>query len=182
MYGSRLTTDEAPRQHATGLWSLYPDWTRTVIERDGWKARPMLGLHQLIINGDVSAACSALAPEAKEVGLWGMADGETYAVRLARDRALLVSQQPIKADGTWQTPGWIASSSDDATLVIELSGPTVREVVSEGISVDLRSGSPSASVLFAGVTVALYRSGGDRARVHVAADLATYLWRWLETR
>jgi hypothetical protein len=164
------------------LWSNYPVWSDVAIGRDGWQARPVLGLDQLTINGDVHAARAALAPDAKEVGLWGKADGGTYTVRLARACALLVSRQLIETNEAWQPTGWIARRSDDAYLVIELSGPAVGEVVSEGTSVDINSGSPSASVLFAGVIVALYRSRDDRVRVHVPSDLAPYLWRWLETR
>lgn len=182
MAGPRLHDGNPPRKDATELWSPYPQWTRAVIESDGWKAKPVLGLHQLTINGDVRTACTSLAPEAKEVGLWGMVDGETYLVRQARDRALLISRQRVETDDIWQAAGWIASRTDDAYLVIELSGRAVGEVVSEGTSVDLRGGSPSASVLFAGVTVALYRVSNNAVRIHVAADLAPYLWRWIETR
>ena len=173
------------REHAQDtaqLWSPYPDWTHAVIEKDGWLARPILGFHQLTVNGNVGAARAALAPEAKEVGLWGVAEGDPYLVRLAHDRALLVSQHPVQTVGTWQAAGWVASGSNDATLLFGLSGAAVGLVVSEATSANLSSGSPSASVLFAGVTVALYRSSDDCACVHVATDLAPYLWRWLETR
>jgi sarcosine oxidase gamma subunit len=164
-----------------GLWTTYPVWSEVAIEREGWQAKPLLGLHQLAINGDVRAACAALAPEASEVGLWGRADVATCLVCLARDRALLVSPRQIETDGTWQA-GWVASDCDDAFLVIELSGPRVTEIVAEGTSSPLDAGSPSASVLFAGVIVALYRIPDDRVRIHVPSDMAPYLWRWLETR
>jgi sarcosine oxidase gamma subunit len=171
-----------PRESAAP-WSDCPDWGTAVIEREQWRARPVSGLHQVTLNGDVRAACAALAPDAGEVGLWGQAATQSYMVRLARDRALLVTPQRVEAaDGTWQEAGWVASNSDDAFLVFELSGPAVADIVREGTSADLACGSPSASILFAGVAVALYRSGAGAARIHVTNDMGPYLWRWLETR
>jgi len=163
-------------------WSDCPDWDTAVIEREQWRAMPVPGLRQLTLNGDVRAARAALAPDAGEVGLWGQAATQSYMVRLARDRALLVSSQKVEADGAWQAAGWVASDSDDAFLVFDVSGPAAAELVCEGTSADLACDSPSASVLFAGVTVALYRSDAGTVRIHVANDMGPYLWRWLETR
>lgn len=161
--------------------SDYPDWSTVAIEREGWRARPILGLRQLTVNGNIPAACADLAIGVNAVGLWGLTDGDTYVVRLTRDRALIVSERPIETDDTWHASGWVASCTDDAFLIIELSGPTVVDIILQGTSANLHSRSASASALFAGVAVSLYRSDDKCVRIHVANDIAPYLWRWLET-
>ena len=66
--------------------------------------------------------------------------------------------------------------------MIDIDGPSMRDVLAEATSVDLDAGSPSASLLFAGVNAILYRMAEDRARLHVEAGFGPYLWRWLEER
>ncbi len=160
------------------FWTPAPDWRTAALEGEGWRARRIGDLRQTLVSGDLDAARAALAPGAGEVGLWGMAGEETTLVRIARDRALIVS--PTMPD---IAPGWRGSFAvtpcDDAWAVIELSGPGIERVAAEGTATDLAAGSPSAAVLFAGVPCLLYRTGPQTARLHVESPLAAYIWTWL---
>ena len=155
-------------------WTPTPDWTRARLERPGWSAAPVLGLFQMRLSGDLAAAPNP-------VGFWGIASPQRAAVRIGRDRALLVSTTPLDIAPGWRD-GFAASEASDAFGVLELAGAELRALVAEATAVDPEAGSPSAAILFAGVPALLYRVAEDRARLHVEAPLAPYLWRWLETR
>ena len=172
----------ADTMHDRGrFWTPMPDWTAARVGGDGWTARRVSGPGQTLLSGDLRAAVSALAPGAPDVGLWTLADSDAYAVRVARDRALLVTPAPLDLEPGWRD-GFVATPCDDAYAIIELSGAAIAEIVAEATSADLRAGSRSAALLFAGVTAFLYRAAPDTARLHVEAPLAAYLWTWLEKR
>lgn len=165
-------------QNRGKFWTPAPDWRAARLEGEGWHARRIHGLGQTLLSGDLDAARAALAPGAGEVGLWGLAGEGACAVRIARDRALLVSPSPLAIAPGWRA-GFIATPCDDGHAVLEISGPGMPQIVAEGTAADLAAGSRSASVLFAGVSCLLYRAGPDRARLHVESPLAAYIWTWL---
>lgn len=165
---------------AATKWTPVPDWRNATIARSSWSARPVQGLGQTLLSGDLDAARAALAPAAAEAGLWQVVDGDAL-VRIGRDRALLVTGRPVAAAPGWNPGGWAASAADAAWDVFELSGDNARAVCTQATSADLETGSPSAALLFAGVTGLLYRTGTDVARLHVERGFAPYIWRWLET-
>lgn len=165
---------------AAAKWTPMPDWRGAAIVRSSWSARPLHGLGQTLLSGDLDAARAALAPNASEAGLWQVAEGDAL-VRIARDRALLVTARPLSALAGWSSGGWATSAADDAWAVIELAGESARAVCAQATSADLEAGSPSAALLFAGVTCLLYRTAPETARIHVERGFAPYLWRWLET-
>lgn len=161
-------------------WSPAPRWESAAIMREGWSARVVRGLGQALVSGDLTKAREALAPGAGQVGLWGEAEALPVQVRIARDRALMVTESPLGVESGWRD-GFAVSAADDLWLVIELEGAGLRDLLREGTAADLDGGSASASLLFAGVPVLLYRLAG-KARLHVEAPLGAYLWRWLEMR
>ena len=147
----------------------------------GFEARCVTELGQTLVSGDLGAAVEALAPGAQEVGLWTIAAASTYSVRLSRDRALLVTPAPLAVSSGW-ADGYVATPCDDAYAVMDLKGEELASIIAEATSADLATGSRSASVLFAGVPVFLYRTAEDAARLHVEAPLLAYLWEWLTGR
>ena len=173
----------ADTMHDRGrFWSPAPDFSQAPAGGgDGWSARRRPGLGQTLLSGDLNSAIAALSPGAAEVGLWAVADAPAYAVRAARDRALLVTPAPLDLEPGWRD-GYVATPCDDAYAVIELSGPAIVDIIAEATAVDLGGGSRSAALLFAGVPALLYRSDPDTARLHVEAPLAAYIWTWLEGR
>lgn len=173
--GSPLIHDSAAK------WPAFPDWTVAVVERDGWRARPVRGLSQVLVSGDFGTALARHAPGATEVGLWSVAAGDPVAARIARDRVLLVGREPLEVPPGWNG-GWAASPAGDAWFVVDIEGPSMAEIVREATAADLDASSPSAAILFAGVRSILYRRAERHARLHVEAPYGPYLWRWLEAR
>lgn len=163
-------------------WSPAPNWRDAAIERPGWTAKPVHGLGQALVSGDIGKAKAALAADAPEIGLWAVAATDRCLVRTGRWQALFVTPAPVGLPSGWRDGGWTAGAADDAYLVVDIEGPEARQVVSEGVAADLDGGSRSAATLFAGTEVLIYRRAEERVRLHVDASFAPYLWRWLEKR
>ena len=162
-------------------WPAFPDWTLAVIEREGWTTRPVPCLSQVLVSGDVGAALAAHAAGSTEVGLWGLANTDPVAARIARDRVLLVGAGTLDIPLGWNGT-WAASPAGDAWFVLDIEGPAMPDVIREGTAADLEASSPSAAILFAGIQAILYRRAERQARLHVEAPYGPYLWRWLEAR
>lgn len=162
------------------FWPPLVDWRARPIRRDGWSAREAEGVFLHLVSGDVDAARSQLSPGAIEIGLWAIAAEDELAVRLSRHSAHLVTPRALSAGSGWREEGWTCHSIDGALLVLEIDGPRMIDIVARATTVDLKSGSRSASCLFAGIRVALYRIGEERARLHVERHHATYLWQWFD--
>lgn len=176
-------TNLLPTMRDRGVfWTPQPDWTSAELTRDGWSAKPVLGLHRVMISGKIEATMASLAPNAPSIGLWQIASGPVHALRIARDRVLFVADQPLAVTPGWSSDGYAASVVDDAWATFELSGPALADLVAEMTFVDLGAESPSAATIACGTQVLLHRVAQDRARIHVDAPLATYLWHWLERR
>ncbi|WP_421925984.1 sarcosine oxidase subunit gamma family protein [Neoaquamicrobium sediminum] len=163
------------------FWNPVPDWRTARIEGDGYSVRRVLDFGQTLVSGDLGAAFAELMPGVPEAGLWSVIEVGNFTVRIGRDRALLVSPASLDIAPGWRE-GYVVTPCDDAYAILEISGAALRGIVAEGTSVDIEAGSRSAAVLFAGVTVFLYRTGPETARLHVEAPLAAYLWAWLEGR
>ncbi|WP_026987000.1 hypothetical protein [Fodinicurvata fenggangensis] len=165
-------------------WTAFPDWQSARITRESRQARIVAGLSQVLVSGQLEKAWKALPDSGEEVGLWQVTPpNRSYRVRMARDRALLVSPGPIDFIAGWHPEGWAATPADDAYLVIDIQGAAVEDMMMEATSANLGEGSPSASVRFAGLNgVLLFRCAENCARLHVEASYGPYIWQWLETR
>jgi hypothetical protein len=84
----------------------------TLVNRSRVRARALTGRGGVLISGELRAAVGALAPGAPILGLGALAPGGAHALRIARDRALLVTPAPLGAAGGWRD-GWCATSVDD---------------------------------------------------------------------
>lgn len=164
------------------FWTPAPDWPTASLQRDGWTARPVAGLQRLLVSGDIAAALFLLAPGGVSIGLWQVTAGAVHTLRIGRDRMLLTSEAPLPATPGWNTAGFAVSLATDAYKTIEISGPGLRDLLSEMTFADLDGGSPSAATLVCGQQALLHRTDDQTARLHVEAPLATYIWHWLEAR
>ncbi len=77
-----------PPANSTGRWSR------------GRASSPsaLTGLGQTLVSGDLEAAIKALASGAPLLGLYELAPKGRHALRIARDRALLVTPAPLAAE------------------------------------------------------------------------------------
>lgn len=162
-------------------WPIPPRWEAAVLQRDDVTARTVSGLNQLLVSGAFDAWNRASGMSGAGVGAADVASGDRYAVRVARDRMLVVSERLLSIEAGWHDKGFAVTAMDAALHVFEISGAGVDRLLARGTTLDPRNGSPAASLLFAGVNVVLYRFDEARKiRVHVDRGLAPYLWEWLE--
>jgi hypothetical protein len=98
-----------------------------------------------------------------------------FALRIARDRALLCTAKPLNAQG-WRT-GFAASEADDLFLEITIAGMRAAELKDACMSPV--SDSPSAATHFAGFGT-LVASVSDGLSVRVQPSDAAALWAHLE--
>lgn len=132
---------------------------------------------QLRISGDLAAACAALDLPAP-VGLMEQVNTPRGAIRLARARMLAVGiTQPHAEAGL--RDGFAVTPATGALAVLQIDGPRTNDLLARGTALDLRAGSPSASLLFAGIGAVLYRAG-DSVRLHLDRGLVDYALDWVQ--
>ena len=151
---------------------------RMLIERPRLQARTPSGGGSTLISGDIDAAIGALAPGAPILGLYALAPEGAHALRIARDRALLVTPAPLGAADGWRE-GWCATSVDDGWAAVDVFGPDAPLALAQGTSADLAANSPSAAVLFAGLRCLLARTEAG-FRLHVEAPWLEALLTWMD--
>jgi hypothetical protein len=161
------------------LWRPVRPSSGLLINTPRLQAHALRGLGQTLISGDLDAALSALAAGAPMLGLYALASGGAYSLRIARDRALLVTSLPIEAAGGWRD-GWCATSLDDAFAAIDVSGPDAPLALAQGTSADIAANSPSAAVRFAGLCDLLLMRTSTGFRIHLEAPWVETLLTWLE--
>ena len=160
------------------------NWSRArrpegrLIDRPRLVADALSGRGHALISGDLEAAIGALAPGAPLIGLHAVAPAGAHALRIARDRALLVTPAPVHMADGWRD-GWCATDVSDGWAAVEISGPDAPLALMQGTSADLAAGSPSAAVMFAGLRCLLARTEAG-FRLHVEAPWLEALLTWLE--
>ena len=92
-----------------------------------------------LISGDLEAAIGALAPGAPLLGLYALAPQGAHALRIARDRALLVTPAPLGTADGWRD-GWCATDVNDGWAAVDISGPDAPLALMQGTSADLAGG------------------------------------------
>lgn len=174
---------QSEMQDPMAKWTPVPDWSTATISRDHWQARPILGLDIVMFAGDLGAALVTHAGGDAGLGFLGIAErADNYVIRIARDRALMVSARPIDIAVGWHEEGYALTHADSAYGIIEAAGSALDEIIAEGTAADPLSRSPSAATLFAGIPCLVIRTAPDVARLHMEAGHMAYVWRWLETR
>jgi hypothetical protein len=162
------------------VWTDAPLAEGAVMTGDGVAIRRVAPGAMALISGDLDAAGAALAPGAAMVGLGARSDMRPVALRIARDRALLLTDAPVTAGG-WFDPGFAVSPAEGLYACLSITGPGARALIAEGTSVDPDGASPSAAVLFADCPC-LLSGTADGWLLWVEAPMLTYLTGWLAGR
>lgn len=160
-------------------WSVAPDWQSAVIEAPGFAVRAIPSLDHLLVSGDLDAWARISRVDGTGVGAFGAAQGERYAVRLARDRLLVVSNSPLAIAAGWHADGFAVTAIRAGLQVFEVDGTALDAFIARGTTLDSRQASASAALSFAGISAIVYRHQ-DRLRIHVDRGLAAYFWTWME--
>jgi hypothetical protein len=162
-------------------WSLEPDWRTATLETPGLVVRSLTGFTQYLVSGDLAAWCSQADMDDAAAGALSGAQGSRYAVRIARDRILAVSETPFGMAPGWHASGFAVSTFDAGLHMFEIEGPDMQSLFARATTLDPDGKTASAALLFAGANALCYRHGhADRLRLHVDRALAPYLWKWLE--
>ena len=130
---------------------------------------------QVMVSGDLTAwlAANGLPGTA---GLLSETRGDRYAVRLSRQRMLIVGEEQSPRSAGWSV-GCASTPMTGALAVVEIAGPRAMDLVARATAVDPRAPSPSAALLFAGMQAVLYRHGAA-LRLHLDRGLVAYLASW----
>lgn len=152
--------------------------TGPLIDEAGLQVGPGAPGGGVLISGDLDAALAVLAPGAPVLGLGAECPAPPFAVRIARDRALLVTDRPLDMLPGWNDAGFAATPADDQWSQVHVAGPDACEVIAEGTAADPDGGSPSAALRFAGLTCLLLRRDGGFL-LFVEASQRWFLGDWL---
>lgn len=162
-------------------WSLEPDWRAATMQTPGLVIRSLTGFTQYLVSGDLAAWSRRTDMDDAAVGALSVARGERYALRIARDRILAVSETPFGIAPGWHAAGFAVSTFDAGLHMFEIEGPDMSSLFARATTLDPKGETASAALLFAGANALCYRHGhADRLRLHIDRALAPYLWRWLE--
>lgn len=161
-------------------WAVAPDWQAASIEAPGLAIRSLSGLHQYLVSGDLDAWREASGNALKPVGAFGRAEGDAYAVQVARDRLLAVSARPSDIGRGWHSQGFGVTTVSAGLHIFEVEGAATADFVARATTLDPSKASASAAISFAGISAVVYRHD-EKLRVHVDRGLATYFWTWAES-
>ena len=156
-------------------WPQEPDW-RAAPHAWGLEIRPVDGVFQTLVSGDLEAWSAG-----SRIGLdVAPAPGRDYAVRVARDRVLAVTTQPMASRPGWNASGHAATDLSGGYLLLEISGARLPALLSRAATLPRLDASPSAAIRFAGLDAVAYFMGQGVLRLHVDRSLSAYLWSWLQ--
>src|SRR5690606_16248138 len=100
---------------------------------------------QLLVSGDLAAWRRVSGISQDAVGATDVASGHRYAARLARDRMLVVSENPSAVEAGWHGEGFAVTAMDAALHVFEISGKGARDLFVRAATLDPDGRSAAAS-------------------------------------
>lgn len=166
--------------HAT-KWAVSPEWGAETIDASGVTVRSLFLPDLAIVSGDLSAFGRATGLDPQGAGALGLVQGDSYTLRLARDRLLVVGALPDTVRESWNDAGFAVTLIGGADHVFELCGEGVEMLLSHAVTINPDHAGPAATVGFAGVSAVLYRHDQiGTLRLHVERGLAVYIWSWLQ--
>ncbi|QIG52039.1 hypothetical protein G5V57_32655 [Nordella sp. HKS 07] len=162
-------------------WSPAPDWRTATITAPGLAIRSLAGFSQYLISGNLGAWYEQAGLDGAAAGALTIVQGDPYALRVARDRILVVSTSVLAIEPGWHEQGFAVTAFDAGLHMFDIEGPATPSLFARATTLDPEGATASAGLLFAGTAVLCCRHGhGDRLRLHIDRALAPYLWRWLE--
>lgn len=161
-------------------WTAVPEWSEAKLERADIRIEAVAAPKQILtISGDIEAFLSRRA--VLPLGPRNVADGPDYALRLAPDRVLYISETPELRDLSGSELGYAVADMTDGFIVFDVSGPGCLALLQQGTSYDLTATdtrpNESANIVFGGLRVAIVQRPGGW-RLHVERPYATALWTW----
>jgi hypothetical protein len=165
----------------TTSWPPVPDWRHARLYRDDITVRSIFVASQHLVSGNLEGFAAKAGLPDQGAGAFAEVSGERYALRIARDRILMVNGRADALDPGWHEDGYAVTDVSAMYHVFEIEGGGMDALIGEAMFIDPNGQSPSASTMFAGQGAIVYRHDG-RLRVHVERGFAPFLWQWLEAR
>ena len=135
-----------------------------------------------LVSGDLAKFLALYHGAAACIGPRDTIAGDRYALRLAADRLLFVSNASAQVPLGWND-GVATTDISDGYLLFDVTGSAALEIMAMGAEYDFTSkpslSTESAAMLFAGLKVSIARIAGGW-RLHVERPYAAVLWHWLE--
>ena len=161
-------------------WQPEPDWAHAHLVGSTIAVRTACGITQRLVSGEIGHFLARYDLDS-DVGALGLAVGKRYAVRLARDRLLIVGVSAAEVPDGRQEDGFAISTVSSGLHVFEVEGEGSRDLLARATTIDPDNPGPCAALSFAGVMGTVYRHDKyETLRIHVDQGLAPYLWEWFE--
>ena len=161
-------------------WQPEPDWTQARLTGRTIEVGVVTGVKQRLVSGNVERFLNR-HDLGGGVGALGFALGERYAMRVARDRLLVIGFPAADLPDGWHDEGYAVSTVSSALRLFEAKGEGVCDLLARATTIDPDSPGPCAAMPFGGVMGAVYRHGDAKTlRIHIDRGLAAYLWEWFE--
>lgn len=162
-------------------WDVAPDWSTARLEKGGVSICSLDLPDQIWVSGDLAAFGEDSGLDWQGAGALGVVRGDSYSVRLGRDRLLVAGPLGAAISEGWNDAGYGVTAMGGATHVFELGGEKLDALLATATTINLTNPGPSAAVGFASTPAVLYRhEPSGKLRLHVERGLAAYIWTWLE--
>ena len=167
------------------FWSPVPEWSQAALRGAGIAVVPVNGASAWLLSGNFTELLARNNIGAIH-GPRQLCSSETYALRLAPDRVLVVDGEASTAALTVDpVPDCAVTEISDGMVIFDMSGEAAAELMAQGSEYPFGDTSvlplESASMSFGGFRVIVSRRTNGW-RLHVERPWAAALWRWLEAR
>ncbi len=158
-------------------WAAVPDWANAVITGPGFTVRSVPVLRQHLVSGNLERFARDHSLD-EITGALGIAAGDRYATRMARDRVLAVGLPDLRPG--WNDNGYAITRMSSALHVFEIAGERALELIARGSAIDVDNPGPNSATAVAGIVTSLYRHNHPMTlRLHIDRGLAPYMWAWV---
>jgi sarcosine oxidase gamma subunit len=165
----------------TSSWPAVPAWADVSLKRGDLTAETVALQSQHLVSGDLTAFAAKAGLPDTGAGLFQQVSGESYSLRVARDRVLVVNGATETLGPGWHAEGYAVTDVSAMYHVFEFEGDGIEALLQEAMFVDPNVDSPSAATTFAGQAAVIYYHDG-KLRLHVERGFAPFIWQWLEAR
>lgn len=161
-------------------WQAEPNWSHARIVGHLVEIRSRISLQQRLVSGDIERFLDHYNL-GSDVGALGIALGDRYAVRLARDRLLVIGISASELADGWHKGGFAVSTASSALRLFEIEGEGIIDLLRRTTAIDPDNPGPCAALPFCGVPAVVYWHAEPQIlRVHLDRGFAAYVWEWLE--
>lgn len=157
-------------------WAAEPDWTSVSLTARGVSIRNLDLPDQALVSGNLAAFGQASNLDPQGAGAFGLVQGDRYTIRLARDRLLVVGELPSAILEGWNEAGFAVTAIGWRRSCVRAQRGLL-ELLSQAMTIEPTTSSPSASVGFAATPAVVYRHQTSASlRLHVERGFAVYVW------